>query len=248
MLVEESPYYDGFEYGGVYTIVSVCLPGDGVYTFTIKDQSGDGICCMYGEGKYELVIKGEDGGEFTIVEGGEFEREESTTFTVPYGAKTLSPSSTPAPSVKCYDVEVSLTFDSYPYETIWLIVEGGMAGQALNDDWSSVTVAESPKYGFESLNTTDIQVECLPSGKYTFLIVDSDGICCQYGEGEYSVALIQRDGKRAVVKQGGKFSSLESVTFDLPFVAGSVPTTAPVASAPASRFWVDIDLSFDSAP
>ena len=32
-----------------------CLPA-GDYTFTLKDRSGDGMCCMYGEGKYEFKV------------------------------------------------------------------------------------------------------------------------------------------------------------------------------------------------
>eukprot|EP00804_Cyclotella_cryptica_P003033 CCRYP_006043-RB/>CCRYP_006043-RB protein AED:0.13 eAED:0.13 QI:1633/1/1/1/1/1/3/484/1235 len=254
-LVAESPFYDDWEYGGVYTIMSVCLPGDGVYTFTIQDKSGDGICCTYGDGSYALVYKGEDGGDITIAEGGEFAKEESTTFVVPYGASLQAPTVSPAPSIRCYEVEVSVTFDKYPYETIWLIVEGGADSLAITDDWASATVVESPKYDFGDWNTTDVQVECLPEGKYTFLIVDSDGICCDYGEGVYTVTLITDNGRRVVIQQGGDFTSLESVTFDLPFVPGSSPTMRPNSNgqpqAPTegtSRYWVDIDLVFDSAP
>ena len=36
----------------------LCLE-DGCYTFTINDSFGDGICCAYGEGYYELIVNGE---------------------------------------------------------------------------------------------------------------------------------------------------------------------------------------------
>jgi len=33
---------------------SLCLPKDDCYRFTIKDNNGDGLCCQYGRGYYEL--------------------------------------------------------------------------------------------------------------------------------------------------------------------------------------------------
>jgi hypothetical protein len=255
VVVAESPFYSDPDYGGVYTILTICLPGDGVYTFTLEDKAGDGICCLYGDGFYSLTYKGEGRETLTIVEGAEFSYEESTTFTVPYGSTTMAPTMTPAPSTKCYTVEVSVTFDKYPYETIWLIAEGGLDGSSLNDDNTFATVVESPKYNLGNINTTDVHVECLPEGTYSFLIVDSDGICCAFGNGEYTITVANGNGRKVVIKQGGEFTSLESVTFDLPFVLGSSPTMppvpngqAPTSSGETSLFWVDIDLKFDSAP
>ena len=54
----------------------LCLE-DGCYTFTINDSFGDGICCAYGEGYYELIVNGE-----IIATGGEFSSNESVTFCV----------------------------------------------------------------------------------------------------------------------------------------------------------------------
>ena len=54
---------------------AVLEPGD--YTWTIYDSYGDGICCAYGEGNYELTLDGE-----VIGTGGEFADMESVTFTV----------------------------------------------------------------------------------------------------------------------------------------------------------------------
>lgn len=253
ILVGESSFYSDPDYGGVYTVLTICLPGDGVYTFTMEDKAGDGICCIYGDGSYTLTYKGDGRDNLQIVEGAEFSYEESTTFVVPYGSTTLAPTLTPAPTTRCYDVEVSVTFDQYPYETIWLIAEGGLDSSTLSDDATFATVVESPKYNFGNLNTTDVRTECLPQGTYTFIIVDSDGICCSFGNGEYTVTVTTRNGKKVLIKQGGDFTSLESVTFDLPFVIGSIPSMPSDGdSAPApediSQFWVDIDLKFDSLP
>jgi hypothetical protein len=55
-----------------------CLP-EGCYEFTIFDAYGDGICCGYGTGNYEL----RDSSGALIVEGGQFEAEEKTDFCLP---------------------------------------------------------------------------------------------------------------------------------------------------------------------
>mgnify|MGYP001311389097 FL=1 len=55
---------------------AVCLT-DGEYTFTISDAYGDGICCSYGSGSYNLLIEG-----VSVANGGSFGASESTSFSV----------------------------------------------------------------------------------------------------------------------------------------------------------------------
>ena len=62
---------------GATTEVTNLCPGE-EYTFTIRDSYGDGMCCGYGQGSYELTVEGE-----TIKTGGEFGGSEVTDFTVP---------------------------------------------------------------------------------------------------------------------------------------------------------------------
>ncbi len=50
---------------------------DGDYTFTINDTYGDGICCQYGSGSYNLVLGGS-----SVANGGNFNSTESTTFSL----------------------------------------------------------------------------------------------------------------------------------------------------------------------
>lgn len=54
---------------------TMCL-NDGCYTFTIFDSFGDGICCEYGEGSYELIDPMGD----VVVTGGEYDDDETTFF------------------------------------------------------------------------------------------------------------------------------------------------------------------------
>jgi len=50
---------------------------DGDYTFTIDDAYGDGICCSYGNGSYDLSLAGT-----SLVSGASFASTESKTFTL----------------------------------------------------------------------------------------------------------------------------------------------------------------------
>ena len=68
--------YSGRPEGSVENI-PLCLQ-DGQYTLTLYDAYGDGICCQYGSGSYALYDQ--DG--IIVMEGAEYDREESTIFIV----------------------------------------------------------------------------------------------------------------------------------------------------------------------
>lgn len=55
--------------------VQVCLP-DGCYDFIIYDSYGDGICCGYGQGSYQVT----DADGAVLASGGSFTSSESTNF------------------------------------------------------------------------------------------------------------------------------------------------------------------------
>ncbi|WP_293751521.1 endonuclease [uncultured Paraglaciecola sp.] len=57
----------------------VCLD-DSDYVFTINDSYGDGICCSYGSGSYNLVVAAN-----SVASGGSFGASESTSFTIGSG-------------------------------------------------------------------------------------------------------------------------------------------------------------------
>lgn len=70
------PY--GAQADGTTLIFDLCLEDD-CYTFTINDAYGDGICCGYGIGDYEITdVEGN-----TLAVGGEFASSESTEFCLP---------------------------------------------------------------------------------------------------------------------------------------------------------------------
>ncbi len=68
----------GTDYGGETSYSEdLCLP-NGCYTFTIFDSFGDGICCNYGDGSYEILLDG----VAVVTSDGVFGSEESKNFCV----------------------------------------------------------------------------------------------------------------------------------------------------------------------
>lgn len=72
VLASGGPYSSS---GTTYT-EDFCL-ADGCYNFTIFDSYGDGICCAYGSGSYDLASSSE-----TFASGGAFGSSESTDFCI----------------------------------------------------------------------------------------------------------------------------------------------------------------------
>merc|ERR1711920_1027245 len=78
-----------------------CL-AEGSYTFTIYDSWGDGICCSWGSGSYEVLVNGDSvasGGEFTDEESKEFEVTASPTtpVTAPTTTAPVTAPTSPSP-------------------------------------------------------------------------------------------------------------------------------------------------------
>jgi len=110
--------------------------------------------------------------------------------------------------------ELELLTDLFGTETSW----------ELKDTTANNVIAESEiAYGEEQLYNEQL---CLTDGPcFKFTIYDSfnDGICCEWGEGYYSVTV---DGE--IVGSGGDFSSDETVDF-CTFTGGCEDSPLPVS-------------------
>lgn len=97
------------------------------------------------------------------------------------------------------NVTVSINLDNYPAETSWSIV---------NDNGQTIKSGDNYTNANSTVNTTI----CMSDGCYTFVINDAygDGLCCQYGNGSYSVTA---NGQTLV--SGASFTSSESKQFCL---------------------------------
>ncbi len=92
--------------------ISNFLLQDGHYTFSIYDSYGDGLCCGYGDGSYQLKT-----GTRVIRTGGQFESIETTEFVVrdeenPQAPATVSPTIVVSQSI----------FNSFLYEVVKILI------------------------------------------------------------------------------------------------------------------------------
>ncbi|WP_459209390.1 reprolysin-like metallopeptidase [Aquimarina rhabdastrellae] len=112
-----------------------------------------------------------------------------------------------ATTPQCSDVTITINLDDYPRETSWDI-----------KDASNTVVASGGTYGDRANGSTVTVTECLAVGDYTFTIYDSasDGLCCSYGNGSYSVT------SGTTTHNGASFGASES--FDLAITASNART------------------------
>lgn len=82
------------------------------YTFTIFDSFGDGLCCAYGSGRYEVTLDG-----VAVASGDQYTSTESTTFTVPSAP-------TPSPTGACEDDDPT-----------WRVARNGVINEKRSCDW-----------------------------------------------------------------------------------------------------------------
>jgi hypothetical protein len=98
------------------------------------------------------------------------------------------------------DLNLDITTDDWPGETTWSIV----------DEDDNEVAAGGP---YDTANADFAEtVSGLDSGCYTFTIFDAfgDGICCEFGNGSYTLSCASSG---TVIKSGGQFESEESVFF-----------------------------------
>jgi hypothetical protein len=102
-------------------------------------------------------------------------------------------------------VNVNITTDAYASETSWNIKNStGTVVASGGGNWQDLAAAGQTVQ-------TPVQVTLSPNQCYDFEILDAygDGICCQYGNGAYSVT----DATGATLLSGGQFGSSEKKPF-----------------------------------
>ncbi|AZQ43839.1 fibronectin type III domain-containing protein [Nonlabens ponticola] len=96
-----------------------------------------------------------------------------------------------------------ITFDNYPEETSWTLVNS-----------SGATVASGGTYASQADGSTVNIPLTLPEDCYTLTFTDAygDGICCQYGNGSYALT---NSSNGAVLASGGSFTRTDVKSFCL---------------------------------
>jgi hypothetical protein len=188
---------------------------DNIYTFIISDSYGDGICCSFGPGGYNVFAN-----NVLVKAGGPFTDSETVTFSsqgAPFTPPTptiINPPTT-APTDKpgaCGSVTVIITTDNNPVETSYEV-----------KDQNDNQVMSGNSYTGKGTTYTDSS--CLPYGVYQFIIRDTkgNGVCCDFGTGGYN--LFAND---VLVKAGGRFTFSETI----PFSSQGTPFTPPPLTPP----------------
>jgi len=214
-----------------------------VLVATAKDLGDDGCDTSYGHGlvqakaAYELLSQGNCGGNLGKVfpaKGGceqsipdgptaaptpecstDSDCDDGDSCTVDTCENGLCLSTPDCASCGKTKVDVEITIDNYGEETAYEIKDASDDIVMQGSGWPS--------------NSVNSFWQCFSSGSYTFTITDAygDGICCNYGNGGYSVKVDDVE-----VASGGDFDSEETKTFD---VGAAPPTTpAPVSPSPTS--------------
>jgi M6 family metalloprotease-like protein len=101
--------------GSSGTTPLTCLNTDMYYHFAITDTWGDGMCCYFGEGSYDLQVNG-----LTVKSGGGFSASEEVMFK-------------PTPQDSDVELKFVYSMDSWPEETQWDLTsskDGLMGSQA----------------------------------------------------------------------------------------------------------------------
>jgi len=143
---------------------------------------------------------------------------------------TAQPTSSPTPMPPCQlsdggdgvMLRVDLQTDNYPAETSWSLSRTCSGSE---------TIATGS--GYQSANTLASTSYCVHDGIFEFTIDDSysDGICCGYGQGNYSV---QRQGTLEI--SGGEFGNTETKSFGSEANCGpSEPVTSPPSNQPTHQ-------------
>jgi PKD repeat protein len=100
------------------------------------------------------------------------------------------------------EVTLEINFDNYAYETSWDL-----------RDAQGTIVANGAGYTPNQNGSTLTQTFCLPTACYVFNIYDSygDGLCCLYGQGDYSLT----DAAGTILAAGAAFGYTDTKTICL---------------------------------
>ena len=115
-----------------------------------------------------------------------------------------SPGPIPTGPAACYWIEINISFDAYPKETSWQLMNTS------NDEM--LTIENSTAYNSTLANGYSQQRVCLTEGDYEFIIYDQDGLCCLYGNGSYNLT-----SDEDMIREGGAFQFNETTLFSVPF-------------------------------
>ncbi|KAL7537357.1 hypothetical protein ACHAXR_007764 [Thalassiosira sp. AJA248-18] len=189
---------------------SYCVKIGQQYQLRIKDIMGDGLCCEFGQGSYNIRIDDEIIYDSLDTQGQTFTTVGTHTFVVEAPQQQIAESKISAASDNSRSgcITVRVKADKHPEELKWTIMNK-----------NGIEVAASP--ALKALAPVSKQV-CLPKGKYEFRINDQygDGLCCGEGDGNFAVEL---DGKELIRGSHFQFTKSFNIQINPSFRANMSP-------------------------
>ena len=181
--------------GTTYTVIADGVPNDGSQSVTFSSSTANARllirCDVPGGFRSASTFYDTSDGSFTT-NGGSASCNDGLQNQGETGIDCGGPCSDCPP---CETFALTINTDDYPQETTWEVIDA--AGNI---------VASGGPYAVQG--TTEMTSFCLTDGCYNFIIKDqaSDGLCCGYGNGSYTLV----DGSGATVAAGGNFGAAET--------------------------------------
>lgn len=134
----------------------------------------------------------------------------------------------------CENVNMTVLTDNYPSETTWEVSDANG-----NVVWSGGPYLDSQTELTEST--------CLSPGCFTLSFYDSygDGICCDFGMGEYTLSL---DSEATILASGGTFGAVDIKDFCIGFPSASIATVDTTCDAVFTHETMALGLLPGSTP
>ena len=231
-----------------------------LYSFTIFDVAGDGICCDYGDGRYQVSLGTRDlydTSAIIIASDGNFEYGMEHTFLA-----SLDDEQPGSPSESPVDgpfITLEIQFDDYPSEIGWILrSDYGETSEARIDGRQTVhTVAFRSPRSYSANLANKLVTETIPvppvNAQYTFILTDSigDGLCCSGGEGYYTLWNGPTSDNVMLASGGDRGGSREVNDFTLTFNPAASPSPTPAAqptspTLPVATVDLRLELQMDT--
>ena len=214
---------------GALEVETVLVETGGLYSFTIYDVVGDGMCCESGEGAYQVSLGTTDISDKSAIiirSKGDFESGMMHIFLASLDDDQPDDTKDSFSGGGPY-LTLQIQFNEYPTEVGWILrSDHGVSSEARMEGWQTTmtnTVAfRSPGHYNASL-TNQLVTEIIPvpaeNAAYTFILTDSfgDGLCCDHGSGSYSIWKGPVENDELVAGGDSRGSSYEVKEFTLSF-------------------------------
>ena len=161
-IIQTGGYYAAYS----YNLESHCIPNTAQYTLNVYDSGGDGMCCAFGAGYYNVQLDGANVGSGSIFGS--------------ISSHVLNPA-TVCGTASCTGDEliINVQTDAFGEENHYEIKDLSTG---------SIIFDKTSMDRFESYSDT----LCIPTGgcmEFTFYDDGGNGVCCAFGTGSYEVLL-----------------------------------------------------------